>query len=204
VARSRGCEVALAERASRRYRSIMHAAGTRVIATATLTVVTVCVSLAAIENGPRDQAPPAKVQPTGFDEAVDRDIARVRAATETFKSLDKAVAAGYSRDGGRCVDNPPEGGMGFHHQNGALLDARLEIECPEMLVYQRLPDGTYRLNGVEYIVPYSAWPETREPPTIMGQKLKPAPQLQIWYRHVWIWLENPSGLFADWHPQVKC
>jgi hypothetical protein len=94
--------------------------------------------------------------------------------------------------------------MGFHHQNAALLDARLEVDRPEMLVYERLPNGTYRLNGVEYIVPYSAWPETKEPPTIMGQKLKPAPQLKIWYRHVWIWNENPSGLFADWHPQVKC
>ena len=38
----------------------------------------------------------------------------------------------------------------------------------------------------------------------MGQKLKPAPSLGIWYRHVWVWRENPSGLFADWNPLVKC
>jgi hypothetical protein len=169
-----------------------------------MTVVAACASVGAIANGPYNQSAPAPIKPTGFGEEVDRDIARVRASTEAFKSLDKAVAAGYSRDGGQCVANPPAGGMGFHHQNAALLDARLEVERPEMLVYERLPDGTYRLNGVEYIVPFSAWPETKEPLTIMGQKLKPAPQLKIWYRHVWIWHENPSGLFADWHPQVKC
>jgi hypothetical protein len=38
----------------------------------------------------------------------------------------------------------------------------------------------------------------------MGQKLKPAPGLKLWYRHVWVWLENPTGLFEDWNPKVKC
>jgi len=22
--------------------------------------------------------------------------------------------------------------------------------------------------------------------------------------HVWIWRENPSGMFADWNPTVHC
>jgi hypothetical protein len=140
----------------------------------------------------------------GQDAAVERDVARVRAATEKFKSLDQAVAAGYGRDGGRCLDNPPHGAMGFHHQNDALLDDRLEVERPEMLVYERLPNGQYRLNGVEYIVPFSARPETSPPPTVMGQALKPAPSLKIWYLHVWVFTENPSGLFADWNPRVTC
>jgi hypothetical protein len=94
--------------------------------------------------------------------------------------------------------------MGYHHVNQGLLDDRIEIERPEMLVYERLPDGRYRLNGVEYIVPFSVRPATAEAPTVMGQALKPAPQLKIWYRHVWVWLENPSGLFSDWNPRVKC
>jgi hypothetical protein len=117
--------------------------------------------------------------------------------------VDAATAAGYAAASG-CVENELEGAMGYHHQNEALLDDRLEAERPEMLVYERLPDGDYRLNGVEYIVPFSAHPADREPPTVMGQALKPAPSLGIWYRHVWVWLENPSGLFADWHPGVHC
>jgi hypothetical protein len=136
--------------------------------------------------------------------AIERDVARIRVATEPFKSLDQAVAAGYQREVGQCIDNPPQGAMGYHHPNRALLDDTIEIDKPEMLVYERLPNGEYRLNGVEYIVPLSIWPQTREPPVVMGQQLKPAPSLGIWYRHVWVWRENPSGLFEDWNPNVKC
>jgi hypothetical protein len=132
------------------------------------------------------------------------EVARVRAATEAFKSLDAAVAAGYAADVRVCVDNPPEGGMGYHHQNHELLDDTIELGRPEMLLYERLPDDSYRLNGVEYIVPFSARPPSAEPPTVMGQPLKSSPSLGLWYRHVWVWLENPSGLFADWHPGVEC
>lgn len=135
---------------------------------------------------------------------VERDVERARAATVAFRSLDAAVAAGYSRDGGRCLDHPPHGAMGFHHQNDALLDDRLEVERPEILVYERLANGDYRLNGVEYIVPFTARPEIATPPTVMGRPLTPHRGLQIWYLHVWIWTENPSGLFADWHPLVAC
>jgi hypothetical protein len=131
-------------------------------------------------------------------------VERVRAATRRFQSLDSAVAAGYAREGGGCIANAPHGAMGYHHANPALFDDRLELERPEILVYERLPDGTYRLNGVEYIVPFSARPPTAKPPVIMGQPLKRAPRLEIWYRHVWLWLENPSGMFADWNPEVHC
>jgi hypothetical protein len=151
-----------------------------------------------------DASPPAAIGAAAFGEGVVREVARIRAATAEFRSLDAAVRAGYARDVAHCVDNPPAGAMGYHHQNDALLDDRIEVERPEMLVYERLPDGTYQLNGVEYIVPLSVWPETREPPVVMGQALQPAPSLGIWYRHVWVWRENPSGLFADWNPLVKC
>lgn len=93
--------------------------------------------------------------------------------------------------------------MGFHHENKSLLDTTLEVERPEILVYERLAGGGYQLNGVEYIVPISGWTK-EEPPTIMGQPLKKAPRLGIWYLHVWNWKRNPSGVFADWNPSVKC
>lgn len=145
----------------------------------------------------------AAVLPAG-QQSIEQDLERVRKATEPFKSLDKAVAAGYSRDGGNCLEHQPHGAMGYHHSNQALLDDRIEVERPEILVYERLRNGRYRLNGVEYIVPFSARPETAEPPTVMGQQLKPHRGLQIWYLHVWIWTDNPSGLFADWNPRVAC
>lgn len=139
-----------------------------------------------------------------YGEAVDRDIARVREATEAFRSLDAAAAAGYARSVRQCVAHPEHGAMGYHHANAALLDDRLEVERPEMLVYERAADGEYVLNGVEYIVPYTARPRDAAPPTVMGQQLKRADGLQLWYLHVWIWKENGEGVFADWNAAVEC
>jgi hypothetical protein len=140
--------------------------------------------------------------PSGFGDAVDRDVARVRAATERFKVVETAIAAGYPRTSD-CVEHQPDGAMGFHHNNKALMDATLDVEKPEVLVYERMPDGTFKLNGVEYLVPIPTWTRD-EPPTIMGQKLKRADRLGIWYLHVWIWEPSPPGIFADWNPRVKC
>jgi hypothetical protein len=171
-----------------------------------LTVIAAAL-LAACGGGHRHSDPTGSLTPVAGDSlppAVLEALARARAATARFASLDAAVAAGYQRDAGGCLANEPLGTMGFHHANGALYDDRLDVERPEILVYERLPDGRYRLNGVEYIVPYSARPRDATPPRIMGRALKRADRLQLWYLHVWIWQENPSGVFADWNPTVHC
>ena len=163
--------------------------------------------LAACGGGHSHPGTSGSLSPAASDSlppAVVAAVAQARAATARFANLDSAVAAGYHRDGGRCLANEPLGTMGFHHAKGTLYDDRLDVERPEILVYERLPDGRYRLNGVEYIVPYSARPRDATPPRIMGQQLKRADRLQLWYLHVWIWLENPSGVFADWNPTVHC
>jgi hypothetical protein len=141
---------------------------------------------------------------TALEPSVARDIARLRAATSSFRSIDSAVAAGYERDVARCLAHPQLGGMGYHHQNAALVDGKLEIEHPEILVYRRTPSGGYELTGVEYEVPYAMAPRDSAPPTIMGQPLKRFDAIKMWYLHVWPWLENPSGMFADWNPKVTC
>jgi hypothetical protein len=142
------------------------------------------------------------ILPSGFGEAVDKDIERARAATVRFKSTDDALAAGYKRSTD-CVEHQPHGAMGFHFDNSALRDAVLDVEKPEVLVYEQLPDGKFQLNGVEFIVPIASW-NKEEAPTIMGQKLKRAERLGFWYLHVWIWKASPTGVFADWNPAVKC
>ena len=100
----------------------------------------------------------------------------------------------------RCSRTAP---WAYHFGNKALKDATLDVEKPEVLVYEKRPDGTFQLNGVEFFVPFTAWTKT-EPPTIMGQNLKRADSLGFWYLHVWSESGNPSGLFADWNPNVKC
>jgi hypothetical protein len=148
------------------------------------------------------QTPVPGIIPSGFGDSVDRDIARVRAATERFKSVEAAVAAGYPRHSD-CIAYPGQGAMGYHFQNAGLLDGTLDVEQPEILVYEKMADGSFKLNGVEYVVPISAWTKS-DAPTIMGQPLKKAEKLGIYYLHVWTWEPSPSGVFADWNPRVKC
>jgi hypothetical protein len=146
----------------------------------------------------------AESAPQDAGAAVARDTARVRRATAAYRRLDEAVAAGYARFVTQCIQHPRHGVMGFHHVNRALMDDRVELERPEILLYSRAENGEYQLNGVEYIVPFSVRERSAEPPRVMGQALKPSDELQLWYLHVWVWKENPAGLFADWNPAVRC
>jgi hypothetical protein len=154
-------------------------------------------------DAPGGAASPSPAEPAAYGAEVERDVERVREATTRFRSLDEAVEAGYPRRISHCLANQPIGAMGYHHVHPDLLDDRIEIERPEILVYELMSDGDYELVGVEYAVPLDAWHEP-DPPTVMGQELKPAPELGIWYLHVWVWRENPNGLFADWNPNVAC
>jgi hypothetical protein len=166
-------------------------------------VLTGALTCAAMAQAPAtDTAQASGVLPSGLGDAIDRDVARVRAATDRYKSTEAAEAAGYKRVTD-CVEYQPHGAMGYHFQNNDLLDTTLDVDHPEVMVYERKPDGTFKLNGVEFLVPISAW-TSAAPPKVMGQPLKKADRLGIWYLHVWTWEPSPSGLFADWNPRVKC
>jgi hypothetical protein len=56
--------------------------------------------------------------------------------------------------------------------------------------------------GLEYVIPRDAW-TSEEPPVLMGQELQ-LNAFDLWALHVWIWKENPSGIFASWNPDVSC
>ena len=156
----------------------------------------------AAQTSAKDVGEAPGILPSGFGEAVDRDIMTIRYATAKFKTTEAAEAAGYKRVTD-CVQHQPAGAMGYHFQNNALLDMTLDLEHPEVLVYEKMPDGTFQLNGVEFLVPISAW-KSSEPPRIMGQALTKADPIGFWFLHVWTWKPSPSGLFAAWNPDVKC
>ena len=140
-----------------------------------------------------------------YSAAVMADVDRMRAATRKFQSIDSAVAAGYVREVKACVVHAGHpGAMGFHHRNAALLDSKADVEHPELLLYERLPDGKYQLNGGEYIIQYKFWPRDSVPPVIYGQNMKQEDNNKYWYLHLWAWKDNPNGLFADFHPSVFC
>ncbi len=146
----------------------------------------------------------ASPDPGAYSPEVVDGYARVRAATTAFRVLDSAVAAGYPRAVAQCLSDSTHGAMGFHHMNRAYLDNRIEIERPEILLYERRGDGSYALNGVEYIIPYRAWPKDSVPPRLMGRDMLRSEPLQLWYTHMWVWTPNTAGLFADWNPAVRC
>lgn len=160
--------------------------------------------LHTLSGGAACRAQSTQASPPASDPRVADGLARLREATRPFHSLDSAVAAGYVRDVPDCLVHEHHGAMGYHHVNRALADAKADVEHPEILLYERLPNGDYRLNGVEFIVPYRAWPRDSTPPVLMGQRLKHEDNLNIWYLHVWAWSDNADGLFADFNPAVQC
>ncbi len=167
-----------------------------------MVAVLALVSGTAAQTPAKDMGEAPGIVPSGFGETVDRDIMTIRDATAKFKTIEAAEAAGYKRVTD-CVQHQPAGAMGYHFQNNALLDATLDLEHPEVLVYEKMPDGTFQLNGVEFLVPISAW-KSNDPPRIMGQALIKVDSIGFWFLHVWTWKTNPSGLFGPWNPDVKC
>ncbi|HSP17543.1 MAG TPA: hypothetical protein VLV78_22555 [Thermoanaerobaculia bacterium] len=137
-------------------------------------------------------------------------MATVRAATERFKNVDAATAAGYGLFHG-CVSGPEEGAMGIHYANGDLVgDGALDPQHPEALLYEHR-DGKMQLLGVEYVVLAEAWNANHKTPPVLGGQLfnlVGSPNrygLPAFYElHVWAWKTNPRGTFADFNPAVSC
>ncbi|MFN8468403.1 MAG: hypothetical protein U0X20_22790 [Caldilineaceae bacterium] len=134
----------------------------------------------------------------------------VRAATAGYKDLAAAQADGYGLFHG-CVAGPQGGAMGVHYVNGDVVgDGELDAAHPEALLYEA-KGGKMRLLGVEYVVIAEAWHANHDmPPVLMGQLFNytGSPNrygLPPFYAlHVWAWQNNPSGMFADFNPQVSC
>ena len=149
---------------------------------------------------------------SGGSPNVASDLAGVRAATAKYHDLSAALADGYQL-GYRgvvtgCVSNPTAGAMGYHYFNWTKMDdPSIVAGDPEVLVYHTADDGTLVLGAVEWVVPKSLWEQAGniEPPVVFGQTLHVINPVLNWYiAHAWIWKHNPSGMFADWNPEVSC
>lgn len=148
-------------------------------------------------------AAPVMAGATG-DPRVADGLRQFRAATDAFHSIEAAVAVGYPRTVADCIIDEHHGAMGYHHLNRAYVDKTLDPTKPEMLLYQRMTDGSYKLNGAEFIVRYTDWPRDSTPPVLMGQTLHHEDSFKYWYLHVWGWSDNPDGMFANMNPNVTC
>ena len=113
-----------------------------------------------------------------------------------------------------CVSGPDHGAMGIHVVRGSrIADGILDPTAPESLIYEPLPNGSFRLVGVEFIQLADDW-AARNPnggvPSVDGNlmNLVASPNrygLPAFYElHVWAWEDNPNGRFADWNNRVTC
>jgi len=137
------------------------------------------------------------------DAALAPQLGELRRATAPFQDFDAAVAAGYDARITECFSDATAGGMGFHYGKVGLIDATVHLSEPEVLLYEPQSDGSFRLVGVEYIVPRPSWTEP-EPPRLFGRPFHYNAVFDIWALHAWVWQQNPNGVFADWNPLVSC
>lgn len=147
------------------------------------------------------------------------ELAQVRRVTARFHRVEDALAAGYElgwvNGSGvpiitNCVSHPTAGAMGYHYFHSELMaDNAVNALEPEVLVYAPAADGGLKLVAVEWVVrsANSNPPGVSEPPSLLGMEmhiLAPPPGPAFYLLHAWVWGHNPSGMFADWNPEVSC
>lgn len=130
------------------------------------------------------------------------------------------------------MGRPPEtGAMGIHYFRPDLLGisappnprvtgngTHTDFLKPAVLIYEPQEDGTLQLVAVENLAFAEAWKAAgnTEPPSFQGVAFDymvddPATPLDEGHnfdahydRHVWIYRDNPNGMFAQFNPQVSC
>lgn len=147
------------------------------------------------------------------------DLQAARAALAKYSDPLLAVKDGYLSTLA-CIDFPkgatdgsveyPPGAMGVHLLNAANIGPQLDPAKPQVLIYEPVGDKLV-LAAAEWFVPVAAAGGTV--PTIFGQTLAgpmdghepimPA-SLRHYDLHVWLWKDNPRGVFTSTNAAVKC
>jgi hypothetical protein len=148
------------------------------------------------------------------------ELQRAQEALDKYKDPIVAVHDGYWSTIG-CVMYPKAGsgeghvsykpgGMGIHFVNFGLIGQPLDPLKPQVLIYE--PQGDkLQLVAAEWLVP--ATPQVKETPQLFGQKFDGPmeghhPLMPIQFHHydlhVWLWKNNPYGLFSPTNPELRC
>ena len=141
------------------------------------------------------------------------ELEEVRQAAAQFDTVEAAEAAGYQLGYAKagnderiitgCIAHPTDGAMGYHYFNDALVnDVSVDPLKPEVLVYAPKPNGDLELVAVEWVVPSELVDFV---PTVLGHDMHIlVPAVGLYLRHAWLFKDNPSGVMADWNPDVSC
>lgn len=104
----------------------------------------------------------------------------------------------------------PAGGMGVHLLNMGTIGPTLDPAKPQVLIYEPKGDKLV-LVAAEWFMP--AQMVTGAAPTIFGQTLLGPmeghppimpPEMHHYDLHVWLWKDNPAGVFSPTNPAVSC
>lgn len=151
--------------------------------------------------------------------AMSPDLDAARTALAKYSDPLAAVKDGYFSTVA-CIDFPkgakdgpveyPPGAMGVHFLNPANIGPKLDPAKPQVLIYEPVGDKLV-LSAAEWFVPVAVAGDTA--PTIFGQTLQgpmdghepimPA-SLRHYDLHVWLWKDNPRGMFTSTNSSVKC
>ena len=136
------------------------------------------------------------------------ELESVRNQLAKYKDPVVAVRDGYFSTLG-CV-HYEDGTMGVHFLNTALISPEPDPAKPQLLVYEPVGDKL-ELVAAEWLVPLATG--ITERPTLFGQPfngpmaghepLMPE-ALHHYDLHVWLFKENPKGVFATTNPAVSC
>jgi hypothetical protein len=140
------------------------------------------------------------------------DIDVMRQATEQYQSVQAAMNDGFVQLS-PCVASPA-GGMGYHYGHpGRIENPTADPALPEILLYEPAPGGGLSLVGVEFMVHRDAWHGAGNgaAPEVAGRSYDPPDpnhpdeHLRDFYTlHVWVWKDNPAGMFNPFNPDVSC
>jgi len=147
------------------------------------------------------------------------DLQAAKAALSKYADPIVAVRDGYFSTVG-CIDFPqgatdgpmvyPPGAMGVHFLNPANIGPKLDPTKPQILIYEQVA-GKLVLTAAEWFMPVEVAGGVA--PSIFGQTLMgpmdghepiiPA-SLKHYDLHVWLWKDNPKGMFTSTNAAVKC
>jgi hypothetical protein len=145
------------------------------------------------------------------------DLAQMRSGTALYHRIERALADGFidPSDELECVVHPLLGGMGVHFINfDRYFDLEIDPSRPEILLYEPDGRGGFDLVAVEFAVNAEDWHALHGedvPPQVAGVAYDPPnpdadnPIVQTSYTlHVWIWKNNPAGMFFPFNSRVGC
>ena len=151
--------------------------------------------------------------------ALSPDLQAARTALAKYSDPIVAVRDGYFSTLA-CIDFPqgaqdgpityPPGAMGVHFLNLGNVGPVLDPAKPQILIYEPVGDKLV-LTAAEWFMPVQVAGD--KVPTIFGQTLygpmdghepiMPA-SLRHYDLHVWLWKDNPRGMFVSTNASVKC